>query len=130
MIAVSYFTTVEVDTIMSFDKKTLIFPLLLITLGTGWLLTTIGVAPDINWVWTLGIAVLGLLTFVIGGFDKVTVVLGPFLLIASCLSVLRQTERLRFDIEVPLLVIIAGILLFIARLPMVPMPTWIKGIEK
>jgi hypothetical protein len=111
---------------MSFDKKTLIFPLLLITLGTGWLLTTIGVAPDINWVWTLGIAVLGLLTFVIGGFDKVTVVLGPFLLIASCLSVLRQTERLRFDIEVPVLVIIAGILLFVARLPMVPMPTWMK----
>ncbi len=110
---------------MSFDKKTLLFPILLVTLGTGWLLTTIGVAPHINWVWTLGIAVLGLLAFVVGGFDKVTVVLGPFLLLASCLSVLRQTERLRFDVEVPILVIVAGILLFVARLPIVPMPKWI-----
>ena len=114
---------------MSFDKKTLLFPILLVTLGTGWLLTTIGVAPNINWVWTLGIAVLGMLTFVVGGIDKVTVVLGPFLLLASSLSVLRQTGRLRFDIEVPLLVIIAGILLFVARLPMVPMPTWIKDAD-
>lgn len=107
------------------DKKTLLFPILLITVGTGWLLTTLGVAPGIDWVWTLGLAVIGLLTFVVSGVDKVTVVIGPFLILASCLSILRQTGRLHFDIEVPLLVIITGILVLIARIPLIPMPKWI-----
>ncbi|HEY1598880.1 MAG TPA: hypothetical protein VGG64_04715 [Pirellulales bacterium] len=109
------------------NKLGLIVPILLITLGAGWLLTTVGVAPGIDWVWTLGLAIVGVLTFVIGGFDKVTVVLGPFFIIASLLSVLRQTDRLVVDTEVPVLVIVAGILLLVARLPVVPLPKWITA---
>ncbi len=77
------------------DKRTLILPLLLIAVGVGWLLTTLGVAPGIDWVWTLGLAIVGLLTFAIGGIDKVSVVIGPFFILASMLSILRQTGRLR-----------------------------------
>jgi hypothetical protein len=110
---------------MSTDKRTLVFPILLITLGTGWLITTLGVLPGVDWIWTLGLAVVGLLTFVLGGFDKLTVVVGPFLLVASCLSVLRQTGRLHLDVEVPVLVILAGILILIARSPGIPVPRWL-----
>jgi hypothetical protein len=109
------------------NKLGLIIPILLITLGAGWLLTTLGVAPGIDWVWTLGLAIVGLMTLVIGGFDKVTVVLGPFFIIASVLSVLRQTDRLVVDTEVPILVIVAGILLLVARSPAVPLPKWITA---
>ncbi len=101
--------------------------MLLITVGTGWLLSTLGIAPSINWVWTLGLAVVGLLTFVIGGVDKVTVVIGPFFILASTLSILRQTGRLSFDVEVPALVILSGILLIVARLPVIPTPKWITS---
>jgi len=55
------------------DSKTLIIPILLITLGAGWLSTTIGVVPQINWVWTLGVALVGVLSLAMGGFDKVTI---------------------------------------------------------
>jgi hypothetical protein len=106
------------------EKKTLLLPILLITVGTGWLLTTLGVAPGIDWVWTLGLAVVGLLTFALGGVDKVTIVIGPFFILASCLSILRQTGRLRLDVEVPILVIIAGVLLIIAQVPAIPIPKW------
>jgi hypothetical protein len=110
---------------MTPDRKTLLLPILLITVGVGWLLTTLGVAPGIDWVWTLGLAVVGISTFAVSGFDKVTVVVGPFFILASCLSILRQTDRLRFDVEVPILVIIAGVLLLIARIPAIPVPTWV-----
>ncbi len=109
---------------MTQDKKTLFFPLILITVGVGWLLTTLGVAPGIDWVWTLSVGAAGLLAFVIGGVDKVTVVVGPFFLIASLLSVLRQTGRISFDVEVPVLVILIGVLLLVARSPAVPVPKW------
>src|SRR4051794_41642376 len=88
--------------------KVFVVPILLITLGVGWLLTTIGVVPQVDWVWTLGVGLIGILSFVLGGFDKVTFVVGSFFLLASFLSILRQTGRLGVDIEIPVLVIVAG----------------------
>lgn len=110
---------------MSSDKKTLVVPFLLITLGSGWLLTTLGITPAIDWIWTLGLAVVGLLAFAIGGIDKVTVVVGPFFMITSFLSILRQTNRLALNVEIPILVILAGVLLLIVRSPSIPAPKWI-----
>lgn len=109
------------------DKKTLLLPILLIAVGAGWLLTTLGVVPGIDWVWTLGLAAVGLLTFAVGGLDKVTVVIGPCFILASFLSILRQTDRLRLDVEVPILVIAAGVLLLVARSPAIPIPSWISA---
>jgi len=106
-------------------KGPLVLSILIITIGVGWLLTVQGVGPGINWVWTLGLAVIGLLTFVLsGGLDKASIVIGPFFLVSSMLSVLRQTGRLETDLEVPLLVIVVGVLLFVAQLRIVPAPKW------
>jgi hypothetical protein len=105
--------------------KALIVPILLITLGIGWLLTTLGVVPEVDWVWTLGVALVGILAFALGGFDKVTFVVGTFFLLASFLSVLRQTGELHLDIEVPILVIAAGVLMLIAQSRFIPVPRWV-----
>jgi hypothetical protein len=110
---------------MSIDRKTLVVPILLITLGVGWLLTTLGVVPGVDWAWTLGLAVVGVLAFALSGVDKVTIVVGPFFIIASCLSLLRQTDRLATNTEVPILVIAAGVLLLGAHCPIIPMPGWL-----
>lgn len=110
---------------MKSDKKTLLLPVLLIAVGVGWLLTSLGIAPGIDWIWTLGLAAVGILTLAIGGIDKFTVVVGPFFILASCLSLLRQTERLPLNVEVPILVIAAGILLLVARSPAIPPAKWL-----
>lgn len=109
----------------SSPRKTLILPLVLIALGTGWLMTALGVAADVDWIWTSGLAVVGILTLIVGGVDKATVVAGPFFLAASALSVARQTGRLAVDLEVPILVIALGVLLLVARSPRIPTPSWI-----
>jgi hypothetical protein len=103
----------------------LAIPILIIAVGLGWLLTAQGFGPGINWVWTLGLGVVGILTFLLSGLDKVSVVLGPFFLLASLLSVLRQTGNLTLDIEVPLLVISIGVLLLFAQIPAIPKPRWL-----
>lgn len=105
--------------------KTLILPLMLISVGIGWLLTALGVAPQIDWVWTLSLAVIGFLTFAVGGFDKVTFVVGVFFIATSCLSVLRQSGRISINVEMPVLVIVSGVLMLIARYPLIPVPKWI-----
>ena len=111
------------------DKKTLVLPLLMIIIGSGWLMTVLGVVPGIDWLWTLGIAGAGLLCFVVGGFDKITFVAGGFAIVTSLLSVMRQTGQITLNVEVPVLVIIAGVLMMIARTSLIPMPTWTKEMK-
>jgi hypothetical protein len=108
------------------SRGPLILAILIITVGIGWLLTAQGFAPGINWVWTLGLGVVGVLSFVLsGGLDKVSVVIGPFFITSSVLSILRQREVLRTDIEVPVLVIVVGVLLLVAQSNAIPLPTWV-----
>jgi hypothetical protein len=107
------------------SRAPIVIPVLIIGVGTGWLLTAQGFGPGINWIWTMGLGLIGILTFVASkGFDKFSVVIGPFFLLASLLSVLRQTSQLRLDIEVPMLVISIGVLLLVAQLPVIPKPGW------
>jgi hypothetical protein len=109
---------------MTASQKSLVVSLLTITVGVGWLLTARGVMPQINWVWTLGMAVCGVLMFALMGFDKLSFVLGVFFLVCSLMSVLRQQEWMSVETEAPVLVIIAGVLLLIARSRKVPVPNW------
>lgn len=115
---------------MSSDRFSLLVPAMLITVGTGWLLTTLEIAPAISWVWTLSLVAIGLLTFVLSGVDKVTVVVGPFFIAASLLSVMRQAMKLSLDVEIPLLVILAGVLMVIARLKAIPAPKWLLDLPR
>jgi LiaF transmembrane domain len=98
-------------------KKKLIVPIFTILVGITWLLNVMGIMPSIDWMWTLGLAIAGVLCIVIGGLNKRTVVTGPFLIVASICSLLRQTEILRSDYEIPVLVIAFGLLMLISQLP-------------
>jgi hypothetical protein len=115
---------------MTGNMKSLSAPILIITIGLGWLLTVHDIVPGVNWIWTLGLAVAGLLILAVGGIDKVTFVIGPFLIASTFFSLMRQTGRLYVDTEVPSLVIVFGTLMLLARLLPIPIPTWIVEPEK
>jgi len=109
---------------MTGSRKTLAAPILIIALGVGWLLTTHNVVPGVNWIWTIGLGATGVLILA-GSFDKVTVVIGPFLMAATIFSLLRQTGCMNIDTEVPSLVIVFGMLMLAARVLPIPPPKWI-----
>ena len=106
-------------------KKSVVVPILLITVGFGWLLTAQEVIPGVNWVWVLGLGIVGVLTFALGGVNKFTVVVGPFLIVCTIFSLLRQTGRMSIDTEIPALVILAGFLLLIVQFLRIPLPNWL-----
>lgn len=110
---------------MTGNMKSSSAPILIITVGVGWLLTVHDIVPGVNWVWTLGLAVAGLLILVIGGIDKVTFVIGLFLIASTFFSLMRQTGRISVDTEMPSLVIAFGTLMLIAKLLPIPVPAWI-----
>jgi hypothetical protein len=114
------------ERVMAGPRKTLVAPILVITVGVAWLLMTLQVIAPVNWVWTMGLAVAGIVTLVGSGVDRLTIVVGPLLILASLASVLRQTGRLSIEHEVPCLVIAMGVLMLIGRALSVPSPKWLK----
>jgi hypothetical protein len=95
---------------------------LILALGIAGLLNELDVVPGVNWIWTLGLAVVGLLVILFGGYNKASMVVGPFVLIGAVLSFLRQTGNLSQTIEVPILTVVLGLLLLVVYLLRVPDP--------
>ena len=110
------------------DRSSLILGTLLVAVGGGWLLSSLGFIPSVDWAWSLGLAVIGVLAVILCGFDKVSFVVAGFFILASFLSVVRQIGIVNVEVEVPILVLAAGLLLIAARSRAVPLPRWIaKG---
>lgn len=99
-----------------------VVPVLIIVTGSGWLLNAQGVVPRVDWVWTCGLCATGLLILAAGGLDRLTAVAGPFLVIASVCSFLRQMGYLPVVKEMPLLLMALGLLLLLARMFRLPRP--------
>ena len=114
---------------MSKLGKQYVIPILIIVVGIGWLLNVQGIIPKVDWIWTCGLAVVGILTLVVGGLDKLTVVVGPFLIISSICSILRQMDKLSVEKEVPILTIVLGVLLLIVHIVKLPTPDILKEDE-
>lgn len=113
---------------MQQDRTSLILGILLVAVGGGWLLSSLGFIPTVDWAWSLGLAVVGLLAIVLSGFDKVSFVIAGFFGLASVLSVLRQMGAVKMEVEIPVLVLASGVLLIAARSKAIPLPRWIlKG---
>jgi hypothetical protein len=110
--------------------KSIAISLIVIALGTAWLLNTMHIISGVNWIWTLGLALAGLLILATNGINKLTIVTGPLLIIASIFSVLRQTNHIELDHEVPILVILMGVLMLIAQIAPVPAPGWLQAPQR
>lgn len=115
---------------MSPSRQPLVLAILLIVLGSGWLLNNLQIAPDVDWVWTLGLGVVGAVVFTLGGFNKFTVVVAPFLITASILSYLRQSGKLDAAYELPGVVLLLGLLILLAHARKIPAPPWVQKPEQ
>jgi hypothetical protein len=106
-----------------------LIPILVIAVGVTWLLNVLEILPGVDWIWIGGLALAGILTLATGGFNKLTVVIGPFLLIASLCSLLRQVGKMPLDREVPILTIVLGGLMFLVQLLKLDAPEFLKNDE-
>jgi hypothetical protein len=104
----------------------IIIAVLVIALGVAWLLNILGVIPGVDWLWTGGLGVAGILVMAANGINKFTFVIGPFLLVSSVFSVLRQTGRFSANIELPVLFIIFGVLLLLSLLLPLATPEFLR----
>lgn len=101
---------------------TYIVPSVVIILGVSWLLDSLSVMPEVNWVRTVGLATAGALVLILGGANRLTVVAGPLLVTKSVCMLLTQTGLLAKHSEMPVLVIVLGCLLLLVQALRLPTP--------
>ena len=99
--------------------KKAFLPILIIATGCGWLLSSKNFVPGVDWAWVLLMASLGIIVLM-NKLNKMTIVLGPMLLISSVLFVMLQTKNIAIDMLFPVLVISFGTLMLIARTSKLP----------
>lgn len=99
---------------------------LIIAVGTGWLLNETGVMPGVNWIWTGILGIAGAMLLVLAGLNQLTILVGPFLVSAAVLSLLRQAGYMPVRIEIPILVVVAGVLLLLSHILPLRMPAYLE----
>lgn len=110
--------------------KGVLISLLIVAIGVAWLLNTLHFIGGVDWIWTMFLGAAGLMTLAWGKINKLTFVMGLFLLVGALCSILRQTNVLQPEVEVPALVIVFGLLFLIAQVPMIPHTATVRQIQE
>ena len=105
---------------MKSSKPAIAISLLIIALGIGWLLNVLSVIKGVDWIWVTALGISGILLLGLAKLDRFNFVVGTSLIICSVLSLLRQTGKLTFNIEAPVLFISVGLLLLFSHLLRLP----------
>ncbi len=83
---------------------------LIIIVGVFWLLMAMDILPPIQWVWSGALFAAGIYITLFEKGNRAMAVVGPFLILLSVLSVLRQMDLMRLEIELPVAVIGFGVI--------------------
>jgi len=95
-------------------------PITLIVIGVIGLVWYFRWLPDIDWVISLGFILGGIAVLAIDRINKSSVVTGPFLIAVGIAWWLRDQYRVSWNLVIPSLLVILGVLMLIARNPRIP----------
>ena len=104
---------------MSPTRKYLV-PFIIVVFGLGWLLDRLNILTSFELFWTIGLAAAGVYLIAVSGFNRDTFLPAVFLLICALFSLLRSLNLMRLSFELPLLVIIFGLLMAIRNSGVIP----------
>ena len=99
-----------------------VLPIFLIVMGILWLLFALNWIPDLDWLIGLGFIAAGIGVMLTDGINKQSIVSGPFLISLGIAWFLRLQYGAQYNYIVPILLIVLGLLMLLARLPQIPEP--------
>lgn len=105
-------------------------PITLIVIGIVWLVWRMGWFPDKDWLIGCGFIAGGVATLVMDGITKNSVVVGPFLVAIGASWLVRDEYHVAWSLILPLLLILLGCLMLLARLPAIPASSKDKAVQR
>jgi hypothetical protein len=95
-------------------------PVTLIVVGVIGLVWYFGWFPDVDAITAIGFVAAGVLILVMDGVTKSSVVLGPTLIAIGVMWWVHDHYRTRWSLLIPILLILIGGLMLLARRPEIP----------
>src|SRR5262245_5333098 len=95
-------------------------PITLIVVGLVWLAWHFHFIPDVDWMIGGGFIVAGVAVLAIDGINKHSIVSGPLLIGAGVAWLLHDQYRVSWSVMIPMILILVGVLMLIARDPRIP----------
>lgn len=95
-------------------------PIMLIVLGILGLVWYFGWIPDFDAMTSIGFIAGGVLVLVMDGITKSSIVLGPTLIAIGIAWWVHDQQQVRLRLLVPVLLIVIGLLMLVARSPRIP----------
>ena len=95
-------------------------PVTLIVVGLGWLLWEFRLFPDVDWIISLAFVAAGAAVLAIDGINKNSVVVGPFLIAIGLAGLLHDRYGTHWRFIVPVMHVLLGALMLVARSTKVP----------
>ena len=95
-------------------------PITLIVVGSAWLLWYFRLFPDIDWIIAVGLVLGGSAVLYLDGMTKNSIVAGPILIASGIAWALHDRWRVTWFVLMPMLLVLLGVLMLIARRPNIP----------
>ncbi len=95
-------------------------PVTLIVVGLVWLAWQFRIFPDIDWIIAAGLVAGGVAVMAFDGITKSSVVIGPFLMATGAAWALHEFQRVDWKYLIPVLLVVLGALMLVARNPGIP----------
>ena len=95
-------------------------PITLIVAGLAWLAWRLAWFPDFDWIIAVGLVAGGVAIMVLDGLTKSSVVIGPFLMGVGIAWGAHERYRVHWSVLVPVLLVLLGVLMLVARNPRFP----------
>lgn len=99
---------------------TLALPLVLIILGTIWFLKTTDILPATSSLIAILLVVAGIMILIVDGFNKQTVVWGPFLMYCGLAVYLIKSQYMAYSPILAVGLVVLGVFMLIARSAYIP----------
>ncbi|WP_434777104.1 hypothetical protein [Neisseria sp. Ec49-e6-T10] len=102
------------------NKPSAFFPLVLIAIGGLWLLNILDLLPATSTLFAAIFMVIGVLIFIMDGFNKSSIVAGPFLMYCGVGIYLNHQESIRLSVILAAGMVVLGLCLLLARASFIP----------
>ncbi|WP_051709667.1 hypothetical protein [Andreprevotia chitinilytica] len=100
--------------------KSALFPIALIVIGAGWLVSELHLLPEADWIVIFGLIAGGIAVLVVDGVNAQSVVVGPLLIGTGAMVFAHEHNGISWSVLLPVLLILWGLLLLVARMPGIP----------
>jgi hypothetical protein len=95
-------------------------PITLIVVGLIWLCWYFGWFRDVDWLVSIGFIAGGIAVMVMDRITKNSIVVGPLLMAIGVAWLVHDRYRLSWALLIPLLLVLLGVLMLVARNPAIP----------